>query len=32
MVLLMGDFIIPNFDMERGLPLINCHLYSKLTI
>jgi hypothetical protein len=27
---LMGDFNILNFDTERGLPLINCHFYSKL--
>jgi hypothetical protein len=29
-VLLIGDFNAPNFDWERGLPLPNCHLYSKL--
>jgi hypothetical protein len=27
---LMGDLNIPNFDLERGLPLLNSHSYSKL--
>ena len=26
----MGDLNIPNFDLERGLPLLNCHSYSEL--
>jgi len=27
---LMGDLNIPNFDLERGLPLSSCHSHSKL--
>jgi len=27
---LMVDVNIPNFDLERGLSLLNCHTYSKL--
>lgn len=29
-VLLTGNFNVPGFDWERGVPLTNCHFYSKL--
>jgi len=29
-VLLTGNFIVPGFDWERGVPLPNCNFYSKL--